>query len=104
MCIRDSPDGFYELTADDAVAGGPEIFVRDDGSGTVFGPYPSGTVIKWTQAPGATPSEKAIGSAKGSAGAVSVHIIASGDMEMFAVDSLGNTSDPLSCYVPPPPK
>lgn len=99
-----NPDGFYELTADDAVAGESEIFVRDDGSGTVFGPYPSGTVVKWTQAPGATPSAKTIGSAKGSAGAVTVHIIANGDMEMFAVDSFGNTSDPLTCYVPPPPK
>ena len=99
-----NPDGFYELTADDPVDPDPEIFVRDDATGTVFGPYPDGTVVKWTQAPGAEPNAKTIGSAEGAAGAVTVHIIAQGDMEVFSVDDSGNISDPVTCLVPPPPK
>src|SRR5256885_9477170 len=55
-------DGFYLLTSS------PEarpIFVVDSGSGTVFGPFDSGTKVKYTQAPGATPSQKTIGSTNG---------------------------------------
>ena len=49
-------DGFYQFNATDAVDPNPRIFVVDSGTGTVFGPYPSGTNIKYMQAPGATPS------------------------------------------------
>jgi hypothetical protein len=97
-------DGYYELTATDVLDPDPLIFVVDSGTGTVFGPFPSGTTIKYTQAPGATPSIKSIGSANGDAGAVAWHIIGQGDMEMYAVDDAGNQSAPVSCLVPPPPK
>src|SRR5690606_37328769 len=51
-------DGFYVLLARDVVDPTPDIFVTDSESGTVFGPFASGTQIKLTQAPGATPSIK----------------------------------------------
>ena len=99
-----NPDGFYLLTGADNLDADPEIWVVDSGSGTVFGPYASGTTIKYTQAPGATPSEKSIGSSKGQAGAVMVHITGTGDALVYATDSSGNVSAPASCLVPPPPK
>jgi hypothetical protein len=99
-----NPDGFYLLSADDNVDTDPLIWVVDSGSGTVFGPYPSGTTIKYTQAPGATPSEKPIGSTSGAADAVTVHIIGTGDMEAYAVDASDNVSTAASCLVPPPPR
>ena len=91
-------DGFYQLNATDAVDPNPRIFVVDSGTGTVFGPYPSGTNIKYVQAPGATPSASPM------AGAVAWMIKGQGDMLVYAVDGSGNQSDNLSCLVPPPPK
>ncbi len=44
------------------------MFVTDTGSGTVFGPFPVGTTIKYTEANGATPSSKKMGSSNGEAG------------------------------------
>ena len=38
----ENPDGFYQVGS---TAGG-EVYVIDLGTGTVFGPYPGGTVIK----------------------------------------------------------
>jgi hypothetical protein len=99
-----NPDGFYLLTAVDNVDPDPAIWVVDSGSGTVFGPYPSGTTIKYVEAPGATPSEKTMGSTNGAAGAVTVKITGTGDALVYAVDASGNVSDPVSCLVPPPPK
>jgi hypothetical protein len=93
-----NPDGFYQLLATDAVDPNPQIFVIDSGSGTVFGPYPSGTNIKYTQAPGATPS------ASPGPGAVAWLIKGTGDMQLVATDGSGNSSAPLACLVPPPPK
>jgi hypothetical protein len=99
-------DGFYQLLASDLVwpKDSLQVFVTDSGSGTVFGPFPVGTNIKYTQAPGATPVAKPIGSSRGSAGAVSWHITGKGDALVTAVDGSGNTSAPVSCRVPPPPK
>lgn len=93
-------DGFYTLTATDAVwpAEDIDMYVVDSGTGTVFGPYPVGTNIKYTQAPGATPSAEPM------SGAVQWKIKGQGDMEIYAVDGSGNASDPISCLVPPPPK
>jgi hypothetical protein len=88
-------DGFYRISS----TTGEDVFVVDTGSGTVFGPYPSGTVVKYTEANGATPSEKTIGSTNGQAGAVLVHITGTGDMGFRTADS-GLTV----CLVPPPPK
>lgn len=99
-------DGFFELVATDAVWGsaGLEVYVTDDGSGTVFGPFEPGTRIKWTEANGATPSIKKMGSDRGKAGAVSWHITGKGDAVVTAVDDSGNEADAASCLVPPFPK
>ena len=64
----------------------------------MFGPFPSGTKIKLTQAPGATPSIKP------GAGVIDWHIKLNGDAVVVAVDGSGNVSDPVNCLVPPPPK
>jgi hypothetical protein len=90
-------DGFYLLTSDTGV----DVFVRDGGSGTVFGPFPSGTKIKYTQAPGASPSQKKIGSTNGQAGAVKFHITGTGDAFVFPT---GEPNRAVPCRVPPPPK
>ncbi|MFC1916902.1 hypothetical protein ACFLX1_02095 [Chloroflexota bacterium] len=99
-------DGFYLLDAEDLVW--PDaalvIYVTDMGSGTVFGPYTVGTVIKYTESAEAIPEAKKIGSEKGKAGAVAVHIIGNGDAMIVATDGSGNDSDPSVCLVPQPPK
>ena len=99
-----NPDGFYLLTATDNLDPNPQIWVMDGGSGTIFGPYESGTTIKYTQAPGATPSQKTIGSSNGQAGAVTVHITGTGDAFVFATDASDNVGATVACLVPPPPK
>ncbi len=89
-------DGFYLLTTDTGVS---FVSIRDAGSGTVFGPFPVGTKIKYTQAPGATPSQKTIGSTQGQAGAVQYHITGTGDAFAFSDNNVL-----VPCLVPPPPK
>jgi hypothetical protein len=93
-------DGFYTISATDDVWGTSEIqmFVTDDGSGTVFGPYDNPTNIKYTQAPGGKPSEKP------GSGVVDWQLKGNGDAEVTSTDRSGNTSDPVSCLVPPPPQ
>jgi hypothetical protein len=101
-------DGFYELLATDNLSGAScaplELFLTDNGSGTVFGPFEVGTVIKYTQAPGAPPKQKEMGSDNGQAGNVDHHVFGNGDAVLTATDQSGNTSEPVSCLVPPPPK
>lgn len=97
-------DGYYQLQATDVLDPDALVFVVDGGTGMVFGPFPSGTTIKYTESPDATPSSQPIGSANGEAGAVAWHIIGQGDMQIFAVDNAGNQSEAISCLVPPPPK
>jgi hypothetical protein len=67
--------------------------------GVTFGPFASGSVIKYTQAPGATPSIKTIGSSTGQAGAVIVHITGPDELVVRSIDGATTT-----CFVPPPPK
>jgi hypothetical protein len=86
-------DGFYEIGSD---AGTP---VRILTGGVFFGPFPSGSVVKYTQAPGATPSSKTIGSENGQAGAVITHITGPDELVVVTVDGQKTT-----CFVPPPPK
>jgi hypothetical protein len=88
-------DGFYRISSTTGV----DVIVVDTGSGMEFGPYPSGTVVKYTEANGATPTENKIGSANGQADAVLVHITGTGDMGVRTSGS-GITT----CLVPPPPK
>jgi hypothetical protein len=93
-----NPDGFYQLNATDSVDPNPRVFLKDSVSGQVFGPFASGVKIKLTQAPGATPSQKP------GPGVIDWQIIIKGDALVYATDASGNTSTPLSCRVPPPPK
>jgi hypothetical protein len=92
-----NPDGFYVLTATDAVDPDATVSVSDTGSSFVAGPYASGTKIKLIQAPGATPT------AKPGAGVIDWQITLKGDATVTATDGSGNTST-VTCKVPPPPK
>ncbi len=92
-----NPDGFYLLTATDAVDSNPQISVTDTGSSFVAGPYANGTKIKLIQAPGATPN------AKPGAGVIDWQITLKGDASVTATDGSGNITT-VSCKVPPPPK
>ena len=95
---RSTNSGFYGLMAVDAVDPDPQVFLRDAGSGIVFGPYKSGIAVKITQAPGASPNQKAM------AGAVTWHITGKGDAQIHARDAVGNVSTAISCSVPPKKK
>ena len=68
-------DGFYEVGADV----GTDVILRDT-DGNVFGVFDSGTKVKYTEANGAEPSVKKIGSANGQAGAIDFHITGTGDL------------------------
>jgi hypothetical protein len=89
-------DGFYQIGS----STNGDVVVIDTATGHVFGPYPSGTVIKYTEANGAAPSEMKIGSTNGQAGAVYVHIQGQGDP---AIEPVGSNTFTI-CYVPPKPK
>jgi hypothetical protein len=101
-----NPDGFYELIARDVVDPDPEIFVVDKGKDgvlgtaddTTFGPFASGTKIKYVEANGVTPSQSP------GAGAIDWMIQGNGDFAIIAVDAAGNASEPIQCHVPPPPR
>lgn len=87
-------DGFYAVGSDV----GTQVTLRDT-DGNVFGTFPSGTKVKYTEANGAEPSVTKIGSDSGQAGAVSYHITGTGDLVVVSID--GSTQ---TCPVPPPPK
>lgn len=104
-------DGFYELLAEDNLiddCAPLQLYLTDDGSGTVFGPFEVGTVIKWTEDDDAVPEISPMGAnngnGNGSATAVAWHIIGNGDGQLTAVDQSGNVADPVACLVPPAPK
>lgn len=91
-----NPDGFFLLTATDIVDGSPQVYLRDTDSGTVWGPFSSGQKIKYTEN-GATPSIRTM------PGGI-LKITGNGDAEVYATDFTGNTSAPVACLVPAPPK
>jgi von Willebrand factor type A domain/HYR domain len=96
---KTNEDGFYQLLAADVVDLSPDIVIRDSADPSVeFGPFPSETKIKLTQAPGARQRQKP------GPGAIDWHITLKGDALLVATDFSGNESDPISCLVPPPPK
>lgn len=66
------------------------IFIRDRGSGTVFGPFNSGDCINYNVDPNTIPKMKAM-----KKGQFDYLIIGQGPGEVFAVDEAGNTSDPI---------
>jgi hypothetical protein len=96
-------DGFYVLDGADVVwpSDSLDLFVTDNGSGTVFGPYAIGTTIKYTEDADAAPVAKTIG---GPNSATDWHIIGTGDGVLTVVDGSGNVSDGAACLVPPAPK
>lgn len=96
-------DGFYQLFGKDNVDPTVQIFVTDSSGSGPFGPFASGDNVKITQAPGASPSSKPMGSSNGQAGAIVAHITLKGDALVTATDSSGNKAT-VSCLVPPPPK
>ena len=96
-------DGFYKLLAEDDSGLSVQIFVTDSFGSGPFGPFLSGHKIKITEAPGAIPSSKPIGSSNGQAGAIVAHITLKSDAIITATDSAGNSAS-ISCLVPPPPK
>lgn len=97
-------DGYWLIEASDDVDPNPTISVVDSGTGFVYpGPFSSGDKVKYTEANGATPSQKTIGSPTGQAGAVRYHLTGQGDMVVTATDASGNASS-VTCLVPPPPK
>lgn len=91
---EESEAGFFRMFAEDNVDDSVEVTVSDTGSSAVFGPYPSGTTFKLTQAPGATPRVTAF------TGEVEWHFRLKGDAELSATDDAGNTATAL-CEVPP---
>jgi hypothetical protein len=88
--------GFYQLVASDNLPG-VTVTVADTASSSTFGPYPAGTYVKLTQAPGSTPSAVPF------AGAVPWHITLKGDALVTATDAAGNTAT-VTCTVPPKKK
>lgn len=99
-----NPDGFYQILAEDICDAEPEIFIGTSDNPNLFGPFTSGVVIKFTEAPGASPSVKKIGSANGQAGAVMWHITLPTDPVVTVVDDAGNVTVCTDCLVPPPLK
>jgi hypothetical protein len=89
-------DGFYLIGAYpiDAML---DVFLLDDGSGVLFGPFPTATNIKYMEANGAVPSIKP------GPGAVDFRINGQGDAFVLFTDDFGNTAN-AACLVPPPPK
>lgn len=99
-------DGFYVFgTLPGAL--GEDVFIRDDGSGTVFGPFANGTRIKWVEGNGADPNISPMGgnngNGNGNAVAVDYQIKAQGDAQAFYVDEKG-VEVSVTCLVPPFPK
>jgi hypothetical protein len=87
-------DGFFVMRATDNVDPTVSIYIKDLGSGVVFGPYPSGTTFKLTQAPGAPVK------AKDMTGDVKWKFTFNGDAQLIATDAAGNTAT-ATCLVPP---
>lgn len=92
-----NPDGFYMLTATDIVDPNPTITLIDTGSGHVFGPFPSGTKIKYVQANSGP-------TIRSGPGVIDWMITGTGDAQIIGLDASGNASAPVDCLVPKPPK
>jgi hypothetical protein len=89
--------GFYQMVAGDNLPG-VTVSIKDNVTGTTFGPYDPGTYFKLTQAPGTsastvTPFE----------GAVPWQFTFKGDATLTATDAAGNTTV-ATCTVPPKQK
>jgi hypothetical protein len=93
-----NPDGFYQLFARDACDEHPQIWVKDNVSGKVFGPFASGDVLKIVSAPGVPPKQQP------GTGAVRAKLQVKGDTYTWSVDAAGNTSAPVKGSTAPKTK
>ena len=82
------------MVALDEVDPDVDIYVRDTASNLRFGPYPSGTTFKLTQAPGGKVEVKPF------TGDVQNKFTLNGDAELMGVDASGNTATTV-CSVAP---
>jgi hypothetical protein len=98
-----NPDGFYEIIAEDICDAEPDIYIGTIADPYMFGPFLSGVTVKVTEDPDVMPECKMIGSDKGKAGAVYLHVILPEDACVSAVDDWGNVGQ-CTCLVPEPPK
>ena|SRR6266540_7237203 len=87
-----NPDGFYRVN----VTGGITTFFVLSG-GVSFGPFPTGSTIKYTQSGSDTARMETIG---GPNSAVIAHIIGPDE---FITYPAGEPTHQTICYVPPPP-
>jgi hypothetical protein len=91
-----NPDGYYQLLAEDNCDAAPKIYVKDDASFFIAGPFSNGDIVKIIQAGNAS-------SKPGTPPIVAqIHLL--GDALVYAVDVDGNVSPSVYCKVPPPPK
>lgn len=90
-----NPDGFYQLLATDNCDEHPQIWVKDNISGKVFGPFANGDVLKIVSAPGVPPRQKP------GAGVVRAMLQVKGDTYAWSVDAAGNLSVPVTCSTAP---
>ena len=99
-------DGFYIFGTLPSSEGEP-VYIRDDESGVVFGPFDDGTRIKWVEANGAEPTISPMGgnngNGNGQANAVDYQIRARGDAHSLFIDEEG-VEVSVTCLVPPFPK
>jgi len=94
-----NPDGFWQLLAKDNCDANALIYVYDNASDFVAGPYHSGDVVKLSQNPGGSPTAQ-----PGKPPIVS-HIHLNGDALIYATDISGNISrDPCLARIPAKPK
>ena len=79
---------------------GSDLWVtnRSGDANQTFGPFPSGTNVKITEAPGTT------GKRKNKKKAVAANIKLNSDAYVFTFDALGRKSPRIACLVPPAPK
>jgi streptogramin lyase len=106
-----NPDGFYEICAIDICDSAPDIyigteeFVVGQSDPYQFFIFEGCVVVKFTEAPGASPFCKSMGGSNAcQATAVSYHIKLPSDPVITAIDASGNSVVCTGCLVPPPPK
>ena len=90
MPASHNQDGFFELDANDIVDTAPQVFVRDAGSGTVWG-----SVLR--RAADQVHGEQRQAVDQDDDAGRDLKITGTGDAEVFATDFSGNTSAPVAC-------
>jgi hypothetical protein len=104
----ENEDGFYQVGVLSGETVGSVILsdgCGDGFSGTVYGTFDGGTVVKYTEANGTTPRFEPMAGNNGQGGgaseAVDWHIWGNGDL---LVCNAAQPTSCICCFVPPPPK